>query len=423
MEKFTVKQLMLGLLISMGMLISPLHAQIGIFEKSEDIGNPAIKGSSAYDPTTQVYTLKGGGSNIWFNHDEFHFLYKKIKGDFCLTANFELIGNTDGNGHRKTGWMIRESTDHDAVSINTCLHGDGLVVIQWRPLRGAYMRDPEEEIFFPKKYFGENIIQLERVGKKITMRIAHPGENLIDMGSFVLPELKDEVLIGPYSLAHDPEDLQEARVWNVRITTPVAAEWHPNRLVRLNSNKDLKLSSRLEVLNISDGSRRLIYESKDAPITGAMFAVDGNKLIFSQDNKSFEISLKGGKPVPRTNKIDAGLTSDGTFEYYNDDTTGTQQIWRKSKDNKLRQQLTFDNEHKWFPQISPDKKWLSYLAYPPDVNPVEAVNNQQVMIKLMSLSGGAPRTIAYLFGGKSSMGNWSSDGKQMVFVSSGEVVK
>ena len=75
MEKFTVKQLMLGLLISMGMLISPLHAQIGIFEKSEDIGNPAIKGSSAYDPTTQVYTLKGGGSNIWFNHDEFHFLY------------------------------------------------------------------------------------------------------------------------------------------------------------------------------------------------------------------------------------------------------------------------------------------------------------------------------------------------------------
>ncbi len=412
-----------GLLFCFGIVLPTLQAQIGIFEKAEDIGNPAIKGSSMYDAAAQVYTLKGGGSNIWFNHDEFHFLYKKITGDFCLTANFELIGNADGNGHRKTGWMIRESTDHDAVSINTCLHGDGLVVIQWRPLRGAYMRDPEEEIFFSKKYFGENIIQLERVGKKITMRIAHPGENLIDMGSFVLPELKDEVLIGPYSLAHDPEDIQEARVWNVRITSPVAADWHPNRLVRLNSNKDLKLSSRLEILNISDGIRKIIYESNGATITGAMFNADGNKIIFSQENKNFEIPLKGGKPVARTIKMETRLAFDGTFEYFNDDTSGTQQIWRRSKDNKIHQQLTFDNEHKWFPQISPDSKWLSYLAYPPDVNPAEAVNNQHVTIKLMSLTGGAPRTLAYLFGGNASMSKWSPDGKQMVFVSSGEVVK
>ena len=178
------------------------YAQIGKFETALDIGDPKVKGSSTYDELSQTYTLKGGGANIWFNHDDFHFLFRKIKGDFILTANFELVGNEDGNAHRKTGWMIRESTDPDAVSVNSCVHGDGLSVLQWRLMRGAYMRDPQEEVFFPKQYFGEVIIQLERIRAKITMRLAHPREPLEDMGSIELPELSDEVLIGPYALAH-----------------------------------------------------------------------------------------------------------------------------------------------------------------------------------------------------------------------------
>ena len=96
--------------------------------------------------------MKGSGYNIWFNRDEFQYLYKKINGDFILTANFAFLGEK-GNGHRKIGWMIRESLDEGAASYNAVTHGDGLAVLQWRPLRGAYMRDPEEEIFFAKKLF------------------------------------------------------------------------------------------------------------------------------------------------------------------------------------------------------------------------------------------------------------------------------
>jgi hypothetical protein len=241
------EQIMIKIIQILSLMIASTfttYAQIGQFETALDIGNPKIKGSSEYDETSQTYTLKGGGENIWFNHDEFHFLFKKVKGDFVLTANFELIGNKDGNGHRKTGWMIRETTEHDAVSINSCIHGDGLAVLQWRVMPGAYMRDPQEEIFFPKEYFGETIIQLERIGNTITMRLAHPGEPLEDMGSMTLPELKDEVLVGPYALAHDPDDIQEARIWNVSITVPVAPDWHPNPLVKTISHEDLELPAR-----------------------------------------------------------------------------------------------------------------------------------------------------------------------------------
>ncbi len=63
---------------------------IGIFEDNLDIGGPKLAGSGSYDAATQTYNISGAGDNIWFNHDEFHFLYKKIQGDFILTADFRI---------------------------------------------------------------------------------------------------------------------------------------------------------------------------------------------------------------------------------------------------------------------------------------------------------------------------------------------
>jgi len=408
------------ILFSLGLGVS--MAQVGQFATAADIGNPRLKGSATYDEKTQTYTLKGGGYNIWFNHDEFHFLSRKIKGDFLLTANFQLTGNENGNGHRKTGWMIRETAEHDAVSVNSCLHGDGLVVLQWRLMRGAYMRDPEEEIFFPKQYFGESIIQLERIAKKITMRIAHPGEPLEEMGSITLPELKDEVLVGPYVLAHDTNAVQEARVWNVRISTPVPPDWHPNRQVKTISHEGLVLGSRLETLDIATGNRKVIYES-DGRIASPSFNKDGGEVDFEREGQTFSISLAGGELKISGATLSTGRPeSDGQFIYFNDGKTGTSQIWRKKPDGSDPQQLTFELDHAWFPHVSPDGKWLVYLAYPHDANPKKAVAYQRVSLKLMPVAGGAPKTAAYLFGGKGSLENpcWSPDGSHIVFVSNSE---
>src|SRR5271170_8454390 len=78
---------------------------VGIFQNHLDIGNPKHPGSARYDETTQNYYLRGSGYNIWFNRDEFQYVYKKISGDFILTANFEFAGDTAGaTGHRKIGW-------------------------------------------------------------------------------------------------------------------------------------------------------------------------------------------------------------------------------------------------------------------------------------------------------------------------------
>src|ERR1700712_4955373 len=187
---------------------------VGIFENHEDIGHPKNAGSAKYDKVTHTYTLTGSGYNIWFNRDEFQYVYKKIKGDFTVTANFEFIG-AKGNDHRKIGWMIRESTDEKSIALNAVEHGDGLTAMQWRSLIGENMKDPEGEIFYPEKKF--EVIQLQRKGKWLIMRVGHVGEPLKAVGAHEMPNMPEDALLGLFICSHDPEATEEARVWDVHI--------------------------------------------------------------------------------------------------------------------------------------------------------------------------------------------------------------
>jgi TolB protein len=56
----------------------------GIFDQSTDIGAVKHKGAAAWDSITEQYTLTGSGTNMWFDNDEFHFIWTKVEGDFIL---------------------------------------------------------------------------------------------------------------------------------------------------------------------------------------------------------------------------------------------------------------------------------------------------------------------------------------------------
>ncbi|MEP7107122.1 MAG: hypothetical protein ABI760_04055 [Ferruginibacter sp.] len=493
-------------------------SHIGIFDKSADIGKPKNAGSARYDEVSQSYYLKGSGYNIWFNRDEFQYLYKKISGDFILTANFEFLGEK-GNGHRKIGWMIRESLDEGAASYNAVTHGDGLVVLQWRPLRGAYMRDPEEEIFFAKKFVFQTI-QMERIGKMITMRVASWGEPLQDVGSTPMYNMRDSVFVGLYISSHDSDKVDEVKIWNVRIDKPVNNRYSPNPQTVLPPVQGV-LGCRLETMNVFDGFRKVIHESTgrfEAP----NWMPDGKKLLFNEKGSIYTIPVEGGTPekintgladninndhgisfngkmlaishqraglpgggstvytlpltggdpkliteqtpsywhgwapngkevavvgqrngskiynlykVSTDNGAETALTNntqghvdgpeyspDGKFIYYNANPTGTMQIWRMKPDGTLNEQLTFDERHNWFPHISPDGRWMVYISFPNDIEPNGHPSYKKVTLNLMPVAGGAPRVIAYLYGGQGTLNvnSWSPDSKQIAFVSNSE---
>ena len=101
MEKIT-------LLLCLLACLTNLNAQqkTGMFDGNEDVGNPAKKGSATYNAETQEYTMSCGGKNVWANDDQFRFLWKKIKGDFMISATVRFIGKGTDH-HRKIGIIAR----------------------------------------------------------------------------------------------------------------------------------------------------------------------------------------------------------------------------------------------------------------------------------------------------------------------------
>jgi TolB protein len=259
-------------LLSLGIAasISSISAQrTDIFQNKTDVGNPKNLGSYVYNTVNQSYIVRGSGYNIWFDRDEFHYMYNKIKGDFILTANFEFIGK-GANPHRKTGFMVRESTNEKAAHISAVMHGNGLTVMQWRETAGASMRDPQDEIFASDSAY--NILQIERAGNKFIMRAAHSGEPLEEIGTHVMDNLPGEVLAGMFICSHDPGVIEEARVWNLRIDKPVSDDYNPG--------EKGYLGCRLETMNVENGMRHLILE-KPGRFEAPNWMPDGKKLLFN----------------------------------------------------------------------------------------------------------------------------------------------
>lgn len=71
-----------------------------------DIGAPALTGSSTYD--TGVFTILGGGVDIWGTDDQSHFVHQSLTGDGSITARVKTQTNTAD--WVKSGVMIKSST-------------------------------------------------------------------------------------------------------------------------------------------------------------------------------------------------------------------------------------------------------------------------------------------------------------------------
>lgn len=109
----------------------------------------------------------------------------------------------------------------------------------------------------------------------------------------------------------------------------------------------------------------------------------------------------------------------GNFLYYNGTQSGTMQIWRMDPDGTDPVQLTFDEYNDWFPHISPDGKTIVFISFPPDIEVSGHPFYKRVMLRSMPVSGGAPKVLAYLYGGQGTINvpSWSPDSKKIAFVS------
>ena len=273
--------------------------KIGIFDGHTDIGKNVKPGSAAFIPETGQYVISGAGYNIWGDHDEFQFVYKKMKGDFILYTKAEFLGNWV-DYHRKVGWMVRKTLDGNSPHINAVEHGDGLTSLQFRRTAGA----ATEEI--KSKITKANIIQLERKGKTYTMRVAKYGEPFVteQVADF---DLGDEVYVGLFVGSHNADVAETGVFRDVRITVPAGADFVPYKNY---------LGSNIEVLEVASGNRQIIYTSPKS-LQAPNWTTDGKSLIYNSEGLLYNFDLTSSQPkeIPtgnvKNNNNDHVISFDG----------------------------------------------------------------------------------------------------------------
>jgi Tol biopolymer transport system component len=275
------------------------NKKTGAFDTTSDVGTQRIPGKTVYDAASQTYTITGGGNNIWGSEDEFHFAALKATGNFILSVQGELLGKGK-NAHRKWGLMLRKNLTSVSAHADATVHGDGLTSLQYRPSKGAQTSELRASLTAP------DMVQLERSGRDIIMRAAKLGEPLVETGRVQIG-LSGEVYAGLFVCSHRIDVAETAVFTNFRFDVPAAKGvdgWeNPS-------------PSRLEILEVATGHRRVIYTSSkhfEAP----NWSRDGRYLLFNQEGKIMKFVLGQNRPrVLKTGKVkrnnnDHGISFDG----------------------------------------------------------------------------------------------------------------
>ena len=254
------------------------HSWVGVFTGESDIGYPLRTGRITYDSDNQEYTIAGAGANMWANRDEFHFAWRRLKGNFILHAHAAFVGN-GVEPHRKMGWMVRAGLDADSPHAVAVVHGDGLTSLQFRRTKGAATEEIKSNVS------GADVLQLERKGNTYRVSVARFGDVLTS--ETVSLDLGDEVYVGLFVCSHNKDVTEKAVFSNVRITVPAKDDFVPYRDY---------IGSNLEVMDVATGKRKIVYTAADS-FQAPNWTKDGRALIYNRNGRLYRFDLAKQAPT------------------------------------------------------------------------------------------------------------------------------
>ena len=173
---------------------------------------------------------------------------------------------------------------------------------------------------------------------------------------------------------------------------------------------------------LAGGSPRLLTPNTGA---GSSLSPDGKTLVFDTDTVADIYTIPVDDSAPATRLTNSGgkknygpqFTHDGKFIVFSSDRGSSMQIWRMKPDGTEPEQLTNDDNHNWFPQLSPNDAFALFVTYPKSVTGDPA--STPVEIRRLNLNN-PNRTIdqmARVLGGPASRPTFSPTNSQLTFVS------
>jgi len=347
MKQFKIYGAWIILLLALSSCSS--ETDLGIFEGNDDIGNVGHAGSVKFDPTDNSYAVSGGGTNMWFDSDQFHYVWKKVSGDVSIAADISWVG--EGlDPHRKACLIIRQNLDTASVYVDVAVHGDGLTSIQYRGAPGDITREIKANISAPGK------VRIEKRGDYFSMFTAGEDSPLAFSGGMFKLPVKEPFYIGLGVSAHNNETIETAIFSNVMIEN---LDQKPDSLKEIQST--------LETISIASFDRQVVYQT-DSHIEAPNWTPDGKTLIYNSRGLLYKIPVAGGTPelIPtgfakRINN-DHGISFDGKMLVISDGTeTGRSLIYTLPIEGGEPKKVTSLSPSYWH-GISPDGTTLCYCA-------------------------------------------------------------
>jgi hypothetical protein len=180
--------------------------QKDLFEGVQDVGKTEIPGSASFAKETGTYIVTGAGFNMWANEDAFFMTWKKVDGDFSLSADLSFVGK-GVNPHRKAGIIIRESLTGPSPYADIAVHGDGLTSLQFRKVDGG----TSSEVVSASK--APTSICLERKGNTFLIK---SGKGNLDISDAQIEmELPKTCYVGLFVCSHEDFISETAHFMNV----------------------------------------------------------------------------------------------------------------------------------------------------------------------------------------------------------------
>jgi TolB protein len=328
-----------------------INAPVGVFTDQSDIGNPIRAGRTTYDSDKQEYIIEGAGTNMWTGRDEFHFVWRRLTGDFILTANAAFVGK-GVEPHRKMGWMVRANLDADSPHATVVVHGDGLTSLQFRRTKGAATEEIKTTVS------AADVLQLERKGNKYYVSAARFGD--VFASEAVSLDLGDEVYVGLFVCSHNKDVTESAVFSNVRITVPAKDNFVPYRDY---------IGSNVEVMDVATGKRKIVYTATDS-FQAPNWTKDGQALIYNRNGRlyRFDLAKKAATPIDTgfaiNNNNDHVLSFDGkmlAISHHSKDDGNASIVYTVPVNGGTPRRVTAKGPsylHGW----SPDGKYLVYTG-------------------------------------------------------------
>ncbi|HEY8562402.1 MAG TPA: DUF5050 domain-containing protein [Pyrinomonadaceae bacterium] len=332
--------------------ISAQEKSLGVFEASGDLGEAKKAGSVVYDASNGRYLLKSPGAGAADKRDHFRFLWKRMSGDFILTARAKF-NEKIVNPLQKSGLMVRSDLGSDAAQAIAFVDGSGVPAVQARRAKAAVAEEIKPALAFA------DVLQLQRKGDKLIVSTARFGEPFVTVQITDLA-LGENVYAGLFVGPNNADSSAESVFTDVRLTFPAKDNFVPYREY---------IGSNLEILDVGSGARKVVYTVPDS-LQAPNWTPDGNALIYNRNGRLYRFDLKSNAPT----EIDAGfavnnnndhvLSFDGKFlgiSHHSRDDNDQSVIYVLPTTGGAPQRITAEAPsylHGW----SPDGKWLIYTG-------------------------------------------------------------